>query len=335
MTELEGLKDLLSTPRKIVITTHQNPDGDAMGSSLALYLYFKKKGHDVTVITPTGYPEFLKWMAGNKEVGVFTWNIPQCKQLVKDADLVFCLDFNALSRIGELGNMVKTSAATKVMVDHHLEPEPFAQFTMSDITASSTCELIFDLIQLLGDNELIDNNIAECIYTGLLTDTGGFMHPNTTAKVMRTTAVLYDKGVRGSWIYHTVFDNFTEPRLRLFGYCINDKMKVYPELKTALITLNAEELQRFNVKSGDTEGIVNYPLKITGINLSVFVVDRTETIKLSFRSVGDFDVNTFARKHFNGGGHKNASGGSSNETLFATIKKFEETIPLYKEQLTY
>lgn len=335
MTGIDTLRQLLSTPKKIVITTHQNPDGDAMGSSLGLYQYLIKKGHSVTVITPTGYPEFLKWMKGHQEVVVFTWHVAKCRTLVADAEIIFCLDFNALSRIGDLGDMVAQATAAKVMIDHHLEPQPFPDYMLSDITASSTCELIHDFILMLGDHHLIDTDMAESLYTGLLTDTGGFQHPNTTAKVMRICSDLMEKNIRASWIYHTVFDNFTESRLRLFGYCINDKMKVLPELKTAIISLNAEELVRFNVKSGDTEGIVNYPLKIAGLNLSVFVVDRTENIKLSFRSIGDFDVNTFARKHFNGGGHRNASGGSSTDTLFTTLKKLEAVLPDYKNDLDY
>jgi phosphoesterase RecJ-like protein len=335
MENFEALRNILSTPKKVLITTHQNPDGDAMGSSLGLARYLKKKGHQVTVITPTNYPDFLKWLPGNSEVLIYPYNFSQSKTVAHEAEVIFCLDFNALGRINELGEQVKHSSAVKVMIDHHQQPEDFAAYQLWDVTASSTAELIYDFIKLMGDPELIDREIADCLYTGLLTDTGGFQHPNTTPKVMRVAAEMLEQGVDSSTIYHTVFNSFTEQRLRLFGYSITEKLKVFPDLHAATISLSREEIQRFNVKSGDTEGIVNYPLKVVGIHLSILIIDRTEMIKLSFRSIGKFDVNTFARKHFNGGGHMNASGGTSTDTLANTIKKLEEILPLYKADLDY
>ncbi|MDX2002218.1 MAG: DHH family phosphoesterase [Chitinophagales bacterium] len=336
MENFDALSHLLASPKKIVITTHQNPDGDAMGSSLAMWQYLKKKGHQVTVVVPTNYPDFLKWLPGDKEVLIFPYQHSKSKQLVDEAEVIFCLDFNALSRINDLGQQMKLNTrAFKVLIDHHLEPENFADASLWKVSASSTAELVYEFIQLNQDAHLIDKDMADCIYTGLLTDTGGFQHPNTTPKVMHIAAEMLDRGIDPSYIYRMVFNSFTELRLRLFGYCITEKLQIVPELRTAIIALDRNELVKFQVRSGDTEGIVNYPLKISTINLSAFVVDRTEMIKLSFRSIGSFDVNTFARKHFNGGGHHNAAGGTSHDSLEQTLKKLETLLPQYKEQLVY
>lgn len=332
--DFESLRALLSQPKKIAITTHQNPDGDAMGSSLGLMHYLKKQGHDVKVVAPTPYADFLKWLPGNNEVIVYPFAIADAQKAIEEAEVFFCLDFNATNRIGDVTPLLEESKAVKVVIDHHLFPQDFPDYLYSDTSASSTCEMVYNFIEMLGGLDDMDKAIGSCLYTGILTDTGGFQFPATSARVHRIAAHFIDLGIENSWIYHTVFNSYSEMRLRLLGHCI-EKMKSYPEYKAALIALDRDELQRFQIKTGDTEGIVNYPLKVQGINFSAFIVDRTEKIKLSFRSVGTFDVNVFARKYFNGGGHANAAGGASTDTLYETIKRFENALPEFKEQLNY
>jgi phosphoesterase RecJ-like protein len=334
MHNIQALKAFLDTPRTAVILTHFKPDADALGSSLGLCGYLKKKGHHVKVITPSDYPSFLSWMPGNSEVLVFQKEKSEASaQLISKADIIFCLDFNSLSRINELGEMVKVAGGKKVLIDHHLEPENFADFEESDITAASTAELIFRVINDLGDKHLIDANIAECLYAGLMTDTGGFRHPNTTHNVFITAADLVARGADPAKISKLIYDTNSIERLKLLGFVLSQKLHVLPEYKTAYITLNAEELKKFGSQTGDTEGLVNYGLSIKGIKLSVMITDRKENIKLSFRSLGDFSVNELARKYFEGGGHKNAAGGQTNLTLEQTLKKFLDLLPAYKEQL--
>lgn len=334
MQNLEAFKALLESPKKVVITTHHKPDADALGSSLGLYAYLKKKGHLVTVITPTDYPIFLHWMKGNSEVLIYEPNNRlQAEKLVTEADVIFCLDFNALSRINELGEAVRKSKAKKVLIDHHLEPEDFADFMYSDIKAASTAELIYQLIISLNDRHLIDQDIAECLYAGIMTDTGGFKHNNTTKNVHLITAELIDLKADNAKVAKLIYDNNSLDRLKFTGYALSEKLKVLPELRTAYFAITAEELKRFNSKTGDTEGLVNFALSIEGIVLAAVIIDRTEAVKISFRSAGDFSVNEFSRNHFEGGGHRNASGGKSNLTLEQTVDKFLSILPQYKEQL--
>lgn len=333
--EVERVKALLTPGKKIVITTHTNPDGDAIGSSLGMYHYLKRKGCQPAVIVPNAYPDFLAWMPGENVVMNFQWKTEHGARLIADAELIFSLDYNGLARTDKMENYLKNAPAPKVMIDHHLLPDTFALHTFSNTEASSTSEMVFDFIAAAGDEELINSDVATCLYAGILTDTGGFQFPITSPKVHRITALLIERGADNSMIYQKIFNTFTESRLRLFGYCLVEKMKLFPELKTAVIALNREELQRFHIKTGDTEGLVNYPLKMDSINFAALIIDRTEKIKLSFRSKGSFDTNKFSRAHFSGGGHKNASGGQSSETLDAVLKKFEEVIPAYKDELNY
>lgn len=335
MTNLEELKGFLSQPRRIIITSHINPDGDAMGSSLGLYNYLQPLGHKVSVVVPSNYPDFLKWMPNDGKVYIYPYQQSEAQRLIAEAELIFCLDYNALGRIGDVGTAVAANPCPKVLIDHHLFPDDFARYVLHRVEASSTAELVYEFFEQLGVADKVNADIAACLYTGILTDTGGFQYPNTSSKVHRIVADLLETGMDHNKIYRDVFNSFTEMRLRLFGYSITEKMKLYPEYKAALISLSKEELQRFQVRSGDTEGLVNYPLKIQGINFAAFVADRNEVIKLSFRSVGSFDVNQFSRAHFGGGGHVNAAGGQSKEPLEKVIAKFEEVLPQYKEQLIY
>jgi phosphoesterase RecJ-like protein len=337
MKDLEGLRTLLASPKKVVIVTHFKPDADALGSSLGLAGYLAKKGHSVAVISPSDYPDFLTWMPGKEMVIALTKDsiVPQqkAKALIEACDVLFCLDFSSLKRINEVGEMVKTSTAKKVMIDHHLEPEKFADFEKWDVSSASTAELIFELIDEWGDRELIDQDIANCLYAGLMTDTGGFRHNNTTHKEFLIASELVSRGANPSEVAKKIYDTNSLERLRLTGYALSQKLVVLPEYNTAYMTLTWEELRQFGSQTGDTEGLVNYGLSIKGIKMAVLMYDRKEEIKLSFRSLADFDVNALARKHFEGGGHKNASGGQSKQNLEETLKKFLAILPEYKSDL--
>jgi bifunctional oligoribonuclease and PAP phosphatase NrnA len=335
MQNILALKEFMSQPRKAVIVTHFKPDADALGSSLGLAGYLKKRGHHVTVITPSDYPDFLNWMPGNDEVLVFNKDKAQrVQEVIASSEIVFCLDFSSLKRINDIGSMVEQAAAKKVLIDHHLEPEKFAEFEQWDSTAASTAELVYKLIREVGDERMIDHDIANCLYAGLMTDTGGFRHPNTTHEVFQIAGSLVALGADPSKVSKLIYDTNTLERLRLMGFVLSEKLQVLPEYRTAYITLSADELRKFSSQTGDTEGLVNYGLSIKGIRLSVLISDRRENIKLSFRSLGDFSVNELSRKHFEGGGHKNAAGGQTNLTLEQTLKKFLGLLPEYKDQLT-
>ena len=334
MKNITEFKDFLEAPRKAVILTHFKPDADALGSSLGLFHYLRKKGHDPVVITPSDYPDFLAWMPGNSEVVVHTRDkAEKISQLIAGADMIFCLDFSSLNRINELGEMVRVANGKKVLIDHHLEPEKFAEFEQWDGTAASTAELIYKLIDELADTALIDTDIANCLYAGIMTDTGSFRHSNTSYQVFRVASELVKRGANPYLVSKLIYDTNTIERLRLMGYVLSEKLQVLPEYSTAYIVLSADELKRFGSQTGDTEGLVNYGLSIKGIRLSVLISDRKENIKLSLRSLGDFSVNELARTHFSGGGHRNAAGGQSSLTLEQTVKKFLDVLPHYKDQL--
>jgi phosphoesterase RecJ-like protein len=333
--DLGEISGLLATPRKIVITTHHKPDADALGSSLALALFLKKRQHSVTIITPSDYPSFLNWMPSQSEVLAYDKEKPfeDLKQKFFEAEIIFCLDFNSLARINDLGPWVEESPAVKIMIDHHLQPTPFANFQIWDTRAAATAELVFDFITILGYHNLIDIPIAECIYAGLVTDTGSFRHPSTSRTVHLIVADLLRIGINPSKVHKLVYDNNNLNRLRFLGFVLKDKLQVLPDLHTAYISISKDEIAQFNVDTGDTEGVVNYALSVKGIVLGIVVIDRKDMVKLSFRSVGDFDVNTFARKYFEGGGHKNAAGGKSDLNLEETMKHLFNAIEENKKNL--
>lgn len=334
MHNISALKELLQHPKQILITTHHKPDADALGSSLGLAGYLKKKGHQVTVITPSDYPAFLNWMEGNDDVIIYSAeNDELVQKIVRQVDVIFCLDFSALCRINEMGEYIRQAPATKVLIDHHLEPEDFADIVFSDTTAAATAELVFEVIRDLGDEHLIDVKIGECLYAGIMTDTGSFRHPSTSRKVHLIIAELLHIGVNTSNIHRLIYDSHTESRLRFLGYVLKDKLTVLREYKTAFIAISAQELKDYNSKTGDTEGLVNFALSIEGVVFAALIIDRGEAVKMSFRSVGDFSVNDFARKHFNGGGHRNAAGGISHLSLEETTQKLISLLPLYENQL--
>ena len=330
--KLNKLKELLAEPKKIVITTHRGPDGDAMGSSLGLYNYLFKKGHQVQVITPNDYPSFLHWMKGNDHVIQFVKEPEAAERITKEAEIIFCLDFNTLSRIDTFAPFVEQTKAFKVLIDHHQQPDEF-DFTLSDTSASSTAQLIYEFLDMFGDLDIIDQDIAECLYTGIMTDTGNFRFPSVTAKTHEIVAFLIKKGAKQDKVYDLVNDNNSINRLNLLGYCLKEKLEVLPEYATAIISLTSDELNRFQYQKGDTEGVVNYALSIKGISVAAFFVEREGIVKISFRSKGDFSVNQLARDHFNGGGHINAAGGSYGIKVEEAIEKFRSILPDYQSLL--
>ncbi len=334
MIDLQALKELLQHPHKIIITTHHKPDGDAMGSSLGLYNYLIQKGHQVKVITPTDYPVFLHWLPGNPEVLEYPSQKETANLLIAEADIIFCLDFNALSRINEMGEEVGKSKAVKVMIDHHLEPENFDDYRYWDINACATAQLIYSFITVeLNDVKYINKAVATCLYTGIMTDSGSFRFPKTTANVHRITAELIDLGADNYQIHQLIYENSTENRLRFLGFCLTEKLEVLRNLNTAIITISQKELNKYDIETGDTEGIVNYALSINGIKLAAFIVERTDKVKLSLRSTGVFPANEICKKYFNGGGHLNAAGGQASLPLEEVINKFKSILPEYKSQL--
>ncbi|WP_026461764.1 DHH family phosphoesterase [Adhaeribacter aquaticus] len=334
MHNIVALKELLQNPKQILITTHHKPDADALGSSLGLAGYLKKKGHQVTVITPSDYPSFLNWMEGNSDVLIYSQESdPLVRKIINQVDVIFCLDFSALCRINEMGEYIRLAPATKVLIDHHLEPENFADIVFSDTSAAATAELIFEVIRDLGDQDLIDVNIGECLYAGIMTDTGSFRHPSTSRNVHLIIAELLHIGVNTSKIHRLIYDSHTESRLRFLGYALKDKLTIIREFKTAYIAITSDELKEYDSRTGDTEGLVNFALSIEGVVFAALFIERNTLVKMSFRSVGDFSVNDFARKHFEGGGHRNAAGGVSSLPITETVQKFISLLPLYKNDL--
>jgi phosphoesterase RecJ-like protein len=334
MLSISELKSLLATPQHIVITTHHKPDGDAMGSSLGLYAYLIQKGHHVKVITPTDYPYFLHWLPNNSDVIIYTEHKEESEKLVSEASLIFCLDFNTLSRINELGEVIRASDAYKIMIDHHLEPEDFDDYRHWNINACAAAQLVFDfIVNELEDSESMNKDIATCLYTGIMTDSGSFRFQSANAEVYRIGADLIDLGAEHWRIHQLVYDNATENRLRFLGHCLTNKLEVIREFNTAIITVTAEELKHFQIVTGDTEGIVNYALSINGIKLAAFIIERSDKVKLSLRSTGDFSANEICKKYFSGGGHRNAAGGVSEESLEETVIKFKAILSEYKTQL--
>jgi len=334
MLDLASLKELLAQPQKIVITTHHKPDGDAMGSSLGLYNYLIQQGHHAKVITPTDYPDFLSWMTGNEEVIIYTEHQEQSATLIADADIVFCLDFNALGRINQMGELVGASSAYKIMIDHHLEPEDFDDYRHWNINACATAQLIYDfIVNELQRPELINKDVATCLYTGIMTDSASFRLPNTTSTVHRIVADLIDAGAVNWRIHELVYNSASEGRLRFLGHCLANCLEVLPEYNTAIIAVSKDDLEKYDVDTGDTEGIVNYALSMASIRLAAFIVERRDKVKLSLRSKGEFPANEIVKKYFSGGGHRNAAGGHSEDSLEQVIQQFKLILPEYKKLL--
>jgi len=327
MQPIQQIFNQLQQPKNIIITMHQKPDADAMGSALGLYHFLKQFGHTVKVISPTNWAAWLNWMPGVKEVIDFDLNRSKAEAAMENVDWLFCLDFNIFYRTKNLAPYLQKLSCTKILIDHHQQPDTANfDFGISDTNKSSTCEMIYDFIVDSGNNEMITPEVGECIYAGVVADTGSFRFSSTHASVHRLVADLKERGLDHIHIHEALYDNFLENRLRFIGHILMNRMEVFYEFNTALISIPKSDLLRYYIKTGDTEGLVNYPLSIKGIKLAALVIDRDEERKWSFRSKGGFDCNSFAKKYFEGGGHFNASGGRSSESLTATVEHFKKAI---------
>lgn len=327
MKPVAELFPLFADPRRVVITTHQKPDADAMGSSLALKHFLVQFGHSVTVISPTNWAGWVNWMPGVKEVIDYDMDKSKAEAALDEADWLFCLDFNIFYRTKTMTEKLKELTCTKILIDHHQEPDVDSfDYGISDTSKSSTSEMIYDLIVESGHIEKINEEISECIYAGVVGDTGSFRFRSSHAGVHKLVAELKSRGLEHDGVHDKLFDNFLENRLRFVGHVLLHRMEVFYEYNTVLIAVPKSDLQKFQIKTGDTEGLVNFPQSIQGIKLVALVIDRDEERKWSFRSKGDFDCNSFARKYFNGGGHFSASGGSSIDSLEKTVEYFKQVI---------
>ena len=331
---LKALNLLLSDSENIVITVHKSPDGDAMGSSLALYNHLCYMGYKVHVITPNPYADFLKWLPGNKNVVIYSEQKNLATEITNNADLIFMLDFGQLYRLDTYSDIVKRSNSKKVMIDHHQEPDlKISDIQFINVKASATAEIIYEIFENLNWHNLINKDVATCLYTAIMTDTGSFKYPSTTKKTHRIIANLIHKGAKNSLIHDLVYDHNSEDKIKLLGYCLNNKLLVYKENNAAIISLNQKELNDFRYKDGDTEGIVNYALSIKNIIFAVFIIEKDGMVKLSLRSKGNFKVNDIAKKYFKGGGHNNAAGGISDVSIKKTINNLKEIFMKYNKQL--
>lgn len=319
------LTDFLKTPKQITIVPHRNPDGDALGSCLGLYHVLIQLNHTVKVISPNEFPEFISWLPASEEVLVFEKNFDACKTFLQGSDLVFTLDFNALHRAGDqMGSYLEKLRKPFVMIDHHQMPDAYAKITVSDTSFGSTCELLYRFLEELNLKQYINRDAATCIYTGIVTDSGSFKFVKTTGDTHRVVADLIDLGVDNPKVHNSLFSTASFNQLQLLGRALQH-LKVMPEKSAAYTFLSQDDLNEFDYQKGDTEGIVNYGLSLKGINLAAIFIENKEEgmIKISFRSEGDFDVNEFARSYFNGGGHINAAGGKSFDSLEQTVLNFE------------
>lgn len=332
---IERVEALLEESKKCVILTHSRPDGDAMGSSLALAGFLKSRGKDVSVVVPNEYPPFLAWLPSIDDVIMYEKSPEVADDILKAADLFFCLDFNALSRIDAAGKVIETLPIKRVLVDHHLAPEPTFDVSISHPQACSTSELVFRLLWQMGAVDEVTKAMAECIYTGIMTDTGNFAYASGNKDIYFIVAELISKGIDKDLIYRRVFYNYSFGRMRLIGYMMYKKLRYFPKNNAALLTLTYEESQTFNCNKGDTEGLVNMPLQIKGVRFTCFFREEIPgKINVSLRSVDDFPCNRVAERFFNGGGHKNASGGEVRGSMGQAVKIFKQVLEEFSKELT-
>ncbi|RYY97431.1 MAG: bifunctional oligoribonuclease/PAP phosphatase NrnA [Chitinophagaceae bacterium] len=328
MQPISEIYPLLSGPaRRIAITMHQKPDADAMGSTLGLYHVLRQLGHTVQVISPTNWARWVDWMPGADTVLDFELHRKKSEDWLAGADWLFCLDFNHMGRTKAMAPVLSALSCTKILIDHHQEPdEAMFQYGVSDTSKSSTCEMVYDFIKDSGHADKIDLATAECLYAGVVADTGSFRFSSTHASVHHMVAFLKELGLEHTKVHEQLYDNYLENRLRFLGHVLMNRMEVMYEHNTALISIQKADLLKFDIKTGDTEGLVNYPLSIQGIKLVGLCIDRDEERKWSFRSKGEFDCNTFARSYFEGGGHFNAAGGRDSAALADTVRRFREVV---------
>ena len=334
LKNFDALKSYLKVPKNIVVIGHRNPDGDAVGSTLGLKHYLDKKGHKVQVLVPNDYPDFLNWIPGTDTIYRFDKQNSQSVKALDKSEIIFLLDFNALHRVGhDMQSTLEKYKNDFSLIDHHQEPDDF-KYMYSDTGMSSTCEMVYNFIEMMGDLSFIDEAIATCLYTGVMTDTGSFRFRSTTSKTHKIIADLIDKGAKNDKIHSNVYDQNSYNRLLLLGQSLSN-LQILPEFKTAFITLTQAEKDKYSFEKGDTEGVVNYALSLKNIIFAaIFIEDVDQKIvKISFRSKGKFSVNKFARNYFNGGGHDNAAGGKSDLSMQGTIEKFKGLLPNYKQDL--
>jgi len=329
------LRSMIEKAHRIVILSHKNPDGDAMGSSLGLYHFLKMNGKDVRVIVPTAYAEFLQWLPGNEPVVNFQKQPDLANELIQKANLIFSLDFNDLRRLGKLGEIVEGNrTASRILIDHHPDPKHFCDLEFSTVHVSSTAELVYHLIKRIDDQALNNKDLCECLYVGIMTDTGCFSFNSSNPSTFLAVAHLLQSGINKDYIYDRVFNNFSAGRMKLMGYCLDQKMVIIPEFHTAYISLSQKEMKEYKFKMGDSEGFVNLPLSIEGILFSALFIEKSSHTKISFRSKGEFPANEFSSSHFGGGGHLNAAGGESPEPLEECINLFISLLPHYSKWLS-
>lgn len=330
--DIQEVKALLSHPKDIVIFSHRNPDGDAVGSSLGLSHYLKSQGHQVNIVLPSDYPDFLAFLPDVSKTIIYDDETEEARAAIKRAEVFFILDFNSFDRIDKVAEGLDKDKRPRIMIDHHLFPEPVADHMFSDPTSSSTCEMVYDFIADLGHAGWVTPDIAECLYTGIVTDTGGFKY-STSPKLFRTVARLLEAGADDYKIQDNIWNSATEKQLRILGHCLANQMEILPELRTGIIWLTKEDYQHFDIKRGDTEGIVNYVLRMPGMMIAAFIHEQPTIVKMSLRSKGDMDVQQICKSHFRGGGHKNAAGGASFAPLGSTINKFKNLLPDYAAEI--
>jgi bifunctional oligoribonuclease and PAP phosphatase NrnA len=332
MLEIDEVRFVLSSPKNILITSHRNPDGDAIGSSLAMAQWLQKQGHRVMVAFPSEYPDNYHWMRGIKDIQIFDLDSQPIEEFVNHVEVSVILDYNSLSRIDKMGELLAERNIYTIVIDHHLYPDPIGDFILSDTTASSTCELVHRFIEVYDKRQLTDLSIATCIYTGIITDTGSFQY-STSPALFRTVANLQEIGLDTNGIYDRIFNTLEEKNLRLLGHCLVNRMEIIDEFKTGIIFLNKHDFQVYEIQRGDTEGIVNYLLKLKNVHMAVFIRQQPTIIKLSFRSKGNFSVEEIAKNYFNGGGHRNAAGGYCKASLAATLDLIKSILPQFKDEL--
>lgn len=332
---IDAIRQVVERGRKFVVLAHKNPDGDAVGSTLAMCHFLLSMGKEAVVVLPNVFPAFLSWVPGADAVLFYDKEKECCDTAIAEADVLFCLDFNVLSRTGDVCGSLLSSSAKKVLVDHHPQPSDEFDILILHPEACSTCELVFRVITALGGTAALNFEMAQCIYTGMMTDTGAFAYASTRKDVYLIIAELLDKGIDKDWIYRKVFYTSSVTRMRLWGYAMYDKLKVYNKYNAALITLSHSELMRFYASKGDTEGLVNQPLQVKGVRFSCFLREESPgKINVSLRSVDDFPCNSLAAEFFNGGGHKNASGGEVYGTMEMAVERFKQALQRYKRELT-
>jgi phosphoesterase RecJ-like protein len=323
---INGLASYLNGSKRVLIITHYNPDGDAIGSSMGLYHFLKKTGHEVHVMVPNDFPAFLNWVNGSQNIIIFQNNQKKAVEIIENAELIICVDFNEFKRLKDMGPRLAESKAIKALIDHHPITDNGFTYSIHDTGAAASAELIYKFIVGSGNRQYIDKTIAECIYTGIMTDTGNFSYNSSNPDTFTIVADLLSCKFNKDEVFNNVFNNFSQSRMQLMGYCLSEKMVVLPQLKAAYIWLSAAELEKYNFQQGDTEGFVNLPFSIKGIRVTALFTEKKDTIRISFRSRGNFSVNDLCMNYFEGGGHRNAAGGESKLPMKETLLRFEEIL---------